>query len=149
MFGTMLSKTVTHGCIQWRMPSRWCIEDGGDCLSLYDPDGSGALTLSFLSFADPADKNSTKAEQPTAERLTAVAEQFLRGNGLRCTETPTPRVDGRRGAFISCLAADADGQSVYLWLTACGPRAVLATYFGDSDREAAVCEKIVRSMRPI
>lgn len=63
--------------------------------------------------------------------------------------TPTPRVDGRRGAFTSCLAADADGQNVYLWLTACGPRAVLATYFGDSDREAAVCEKIVRSMRPI
>ncbi len=38
-----------HNWLTYKLPKRWCYEEDNENLFLYNPNGEGAVTISFLS----------------------------------------------------------------------------------------------------
>ena len=41
-----------EGYFTYELPNGWCSEDSGENLLIYDPNGGGAMTISFFSILD-------------------------------------------------------------------------------------------------
>ena len=41
-----------EGYFTYELPNGWCSEDSGENLLIYDPNGDGAMTISFFSILD-------------------------------------------------------------------------------------------------
>ena len=63
-------RVVWYGWFSLKLPTRWQVDGIGDAISIFDPDGVGAITLSVLSSADNvADSKSVALFVPRSEAL--------------------------------------------------------------------------------
>lgn len=68
-----------NGYLNYALPDNWCAEEDTDNLLLYDPNGDGAMTISFFSVL------STK--ETLNEQISILSKNFLDKNDIT-THTP-------------------------------------------------------------
>ena len=64
-----------YNYLKYDMPEEWCKEEDSDTLSLYDPEGMGAITISFYSIIN----RSLDLVQMAHD----IAEDFINKNNKR------------------------------------------------------------------
>jgi hypothetical protein len=125
------------------LPPKWLWQDGGDAVTLFHPDGVGALTISVVTLAQGRD-----ASDVARELASSFATQ-------RAWDVPAAEIHvaGTNERAVSELEYWERGdQSAYwqVWHLVDGARAALITYTSnsnDAQTEAAERRDIVDSFR--
>ncbi len=58
-----------EGYFTYELPNGWCSEDSGENLLIYDPNGDGAMTISFFSIFD--------MNKSLDEHISIMAKKFV------------------------------------------------------------------------
>ena len=123
--------------LDYELPGNWCAEEDGDNLFLYNPDGNGAITISFI--------NVLSSVKSLEEQMSTLAKGFVAQNNISI-----------HGQFI-CLCKEhkkilcgtgtsSDGWFIKLWIVAKFPKIVFATYHSEQKNwEVETCDSIIDS----
>ncbi len=123
--------------LNYELPDDWCAEENEDTLLLYNPDGEGAITMSFF--------NLVSTEKPLCEEVSTMAVKFLDQNNIDLHSTLMLHIKGEK-ILLSGTGTTTDGCFMKLWIVAKHPKIVLATYFADQENtEVDVCDSIIDS----
>ena len=72
----MNTKTILFSdYLEITLPKNWIAEDNSDTLTLYNPDGNGAITISFL--------NILELKESMEEKVSEIAVGFVRQNDIK------------------------------------------------------------------
>ena len=63
-----------EGYFTYELPNGWCSEDSGENLLIYDPNGNGAMTISFFSILD--------MNKSLDEHISIMAKKFVDKNEI-------------------------------------------------------------------
>ena len=135
----MRSRVEWPGWFSLSLPPSWEYEDSGDAISIYDPAGVGAMTLSAA--------HRPNQNEPTATDAADVVFHFAKARGwdVRPDQIEARVVDSVPIAHASCQ----QGEDTWdLWSILDRDRAVTMTYVSsaaDNDVERARREEIVQS----
>lgn len=117
----------------------WEYEDGGEVITIYRPDGVGALTISAA--------HRTRPGEATLAEAIELAAHFAKQKGwdLNADNIESQVTNGAPSAHLSCRQA---GDQWELWKILNRDRAVTITYVSnvsDADIERDAYEEIVGS----
>ena len=131
-------KKTHNGYLTYELPDHWEIEEVDGSITLYDPDGEGAITMSFFNVFPSAGS--------IEERLAVLASNFIRENKIKM-DMPLmvhTRKDGN--THLWGTGKDQEGFFLKIWGVAKRPKMVFATYFSEQKTdEVAICDSIIDS----
>lgn len=132
--------TLTHnGYMKYTLPDNWCAEYDSDILSVYDPCGEGAITISFY--------NLLTREISVEEQISIMAKKFIDKNSIQVT-TPLILIDKDGKRVLRGTGTTADGWHIEIWVIAKYPKIVFATYQCEQkSKEVEVCDSIIDSIQ--
>jgi len=125
--------------LTYQVPEHWCVEEIDDCLNIYDPQGEGALTLSFYTII----RNKSLVNYVIDD----MAHRFIKQFGIVLDEELTLEEDGLK-KILSGRGIDSNGWRIKFWYVAHFPKGVFITYmYKEMDAsEFLICDAIVNSM---
>lgn len=125
--------------LNYKLPHNWCAEEGADNLFLYNPDGNGAITISFL--------NVISTDQSLDEQMSVLAKRFIDQNNINLHSPLILLNKGSKG-ILSGTGTTFEGWFVKLWVVAKHPKIVLATYQSERKSfEVRTCDSIIDSFQ--
>jgi len=125
--------------LNYAVPSNWCAEDDTDNLILYNPNGNGAITISFF--------NVLNTEETLDEQVSILAKRFIDQNDIDL-HSPLILFNREGKTILHGTGTTSDGWFIKLWVVAKYPKIVFATY--QSERKSAevkICDSIIDSFQ--
>lgn len=126
-------------CLKYQLPNNWCAEENGDNLFWYDPEGNGAITVSFFNVLD------TLASLD--EQISILAKKFVDQNSI---DLHSPFIlfkkDGKTILYGTGITSDK--WFIKLWIVSKYPKIVFATYQSErKNKEVKICDCIIDSIQ--
>ncbi len=120
------------------IPEDWCIDYGEDSDVIYDPNGVGAITLSFFNMLD--EKSSIQ------EHICIMAKHFIDSNRI-ILDSPLSLACRETNYILSGKGKMSSGWFIKLWFVAKYPKIVMATYMTEEEKtdEISNCDRILNS----
>ena len=126
-----------NGYLNYELPDNWCDEEDNDNLLMYNPDGDGAITLSFLNVLD--------GEKSLAEHISIIAKKFIDQNNINL-HSPLILFNRDGKTILWGTGTTSDNWFIKLWIVAKYPKIVLATYLSEQKNdEVKICDSIIDS----
>lgn len=126
-----------NGYLNYELPDNWCDEEDNDNLLMYNPDGDGAITLSFL--------NVLNGEKSLAEHISIIAKRFIDQNNINL-HSPLILFNRDGKTILWGTGTTSDNWFIKLWIVAKYPKIVLATYLSEQKNdEEKICDSIIDS----
>ena len=126
-----------NGYLNYELPDNWCDEEDTDNLLMYNPDGDGAITLSFL--------NVLNGEKSLAEHISIIAKRFIDQNNINL-HSPLILFNRDGKTILWGTGTTSDNWFIKLWIVAKYPKIVLATYLSEQKNdEVKICDSIIDS----
>lgn len=132
--------TLTHnGYMKYSLPDNWRAEYDSDVLSVYDPCGKGAITMSFYTLLT--------GEKYVDEQISIMAKKFIDQNDVRLKDSfILLEKDGK--AVLYGTGTTSDGWFIKIWVIAKCTKVVFATYASKrKSKEVKVCDLIMDSIQ--
>lgn len=125
--------------LKCELPDKWCAEENADNLLLYHPNGSGAITLSFL--------NVLNTESCLDEQVSILAKRFIDRNNIKLNSSfILLNKEGKTILYGS--GTTLDSWFIKLWVVAKYPKIIFATYESEKkDKEIKICDTIIDSIQ--
>ncbi len=128
-----------HNWLTYKLPKRWCYDEDNENLFLYNPNGEGAITISFLSIEN--------AGNPLNVQLSIIAKNFIDKNNIKLS-APLILSNTESKSILSGAGATEDGGYIKLSIVAKHPKIALATYQSECENpEIKDFDFIIDSMR--
>ena len=125
--------------LNYELPLNWCAEQDADSLILYNPNGKGAITISFFNVLD-----TTKTLD---EQLSILSKNFVDKNEIKL-HSPLIIYDRDDKTILFGTGKTYDDWFIKLWVVAKYPKIVFATYNSEhKSAEVKVCDSIIDSFR--
>ena len=125
--------------LSYELPKGWCAEENADNLLIYNPDGSGAIVVSFFNVLETA--------ASLDEQVSILAKKFIDQNNI-ALRSPLILMDKERKTVLYGTGITTDGWFIKLWVVAKYPKIVFATYQSEKkNKEIKVCDAIVDSIQ--
>lgn len=126
--------------LNYELPRNWCAEEDKDNLLLYDPDGNGAMTISFI--------NVLEAEETLDEQISIMAKRFVDQNKITLHAPLILYGSKETKTILWGTGITDDNWFVKLWCIAKHPKIVFATYQSKrKSKEVKLCDAIIESMK--
>ena len=116
----------------YEIPSGWIVDEANDSVSIYDNDGKGALTLSFLTII--------QLQDTLDEYISVMAKKFIDNNQIRIENSLILDGTKKNKLMLHGIGTTDDGWFIKLWVVAKYPRVVFATY--QSERKTSELKKV-------
>ena len=127
------------GYLTYELPDGWETEESDDCLSMYDPDGSGTLTVSFFNRVD--------SNTHLNVQVSVLAKNFFECNNIKLNNSFILLNKDEKTVLFG-IGKMADNWLIKLWVVAKNPKIVLATYQSEQENpEVELCDAIVDSFK--
>ena len=129
---------MTHNeFLDYRLPLNWCAEESEDKLFLYNPDGNGAITISFF--------NVLSVEKSLEEQVCIIAKQFIDQNKIH-THSPLILQQKGKKAIVYGTGVTSDNWFIKVWVVSQFPKIVFCTYQSEQkSNEVEICDLIIDS----
>ena len=125
--------------LTYELSSKWCVEQNDDSTQIYDPEGNGAMTLSFYSVM--------LEEQAFENRICIMAKKFIDQNKIKMDSSLILSCSKSNVITLYGTGVTPDNWFIKLWYVAKFPRIVLATYLSsEKTQEVKKYDKIINSM---
>ena len=125
--------------LKYTIPDGWIAEEEDDILTIYSPDGEGAMTLSFYSLVDYS--------QDVVNHISTMASRFVEQNDIVLNGAMRVHVSKENKAVLHGEGKTSDGWYTKLWILAQKPKIILATYdVQEKNDEIFICDAIIDSM---
>lgn len=128
-----------NGYLNYMLPDNWCAEEDTDNLLLYDPNGDGAMTISFFSVLN--------TQETLNEQISILSKNFLDKNDIT-THTPLILFNKDGKTILHGTGTTPDNWFIKLWVVAKTKKIVFATYQSErKSTELKVCDSIIDSFQ--
>ena len=125
--------------LNYELPQNWCAEEKQDNLLIYNPNGNGAITISFFNALDP--------EESLEGKLCILAKRFIEQNSINL-HSPLVLLKREGKTFLSGTGTMLDGDFMKLWFVAKSFKIVFATYISEEkNEEVEICDSIIDSIK--
>lgn len=124
---------------RYELPAGWEKEEDGEHLTIYDPEGEGAITISFL--------NILQNDYSFDEQLSILAKRFIDQNHIK-THSPLILSEKKHNKKqLTGTGSAIDGWFVKFWLVAKKSRILFITYLSEKKtEEVLICDSIIESI---
>ena len=126
--------------LKYDLPNNWCAEEIKENLYIYNPDGVGAITVSFF--------NILEIQKTLDEHISILAKRFIDQNGIKLDGPLILCGTKETKTMLYGTGKTSDNWFIKLWIVAKYPKIVFATYQSEnktSDLEK--CDAIINSMK--
>lgn len=125
--------------LNYMLPDSWCAEEDADNLLLYDPNGDGAITISFFGVLN--------TEETLNEQITILAKNFIDKNDIAMHASMILfNIDGK--TILHGTGTTPEDWFIKLWVVAKTPKIVFATYQSErKSSEVKMCDSIIDSFQ--
>lgn len=128
-----------NGYLTYMLPDNWCAEEDADNLFLYNPDGDGAITVSFF--------NVLNTKESLNEQISILAKNFIKNSNINL-HSPLLLLNRVDKFVLYGTGTSSDGWFVKLWIVAKHPKIVFATYQSErTSIEVRECDLIIDSFQ--
>ncbi|MBR3597033.1 MAG: hypothetical protein IKL47_08690 [Clostridia bacterium] len=128
-----------NGYFNYELPDNWCVEEDVDNLILYNPNGNGAITMSFFNVLNTAESLD--------EQVSILAKKFIDQNNINM-QAPLILFDREDKKILYGFGTTSDNWFIKLWVVAKTPKIVFATYQSErKNKEVKMCDLIIDSIR--
>lgn len=125
--------------LNYMLPDSWCAEEDVDNLLLYDPNGDGAMTISFFSVLN--------TKETLNEQISILAKNFIDKNNI-AMHAPMILFNKDGKTILHGTGTTPDDWFIKLWVVARTPKIVFATYQSErKSSEVKMCDSIIDSFR--
>lgn len=125
--------------LSYELPDHWCIEEDGENLLIYNPDGNGAITISFLSILE--------SQKSIDEYISIITKRFVDQNRITLHSPLILYGNGDTKTTIYGTGKTLDDWFFKIWVVAKHPKIVFATYLCEKrTSEVKECDAIINSM---
>jgi len=125
--------------LKYELPDNWCAENDKENLLIYNPNGRGALTVSFFNILD--------VEETLDEQISILAKKFIDRNKINL-HAPLILFNKEGKTILYGMGTTGDGWFVKIWVVAKKPKIILATYQSErKSREVKLCDQIINSFQ--
>ena len=123
----------------YELPNNWCAEEEEDNLLIYNPDGNGAITVSFF--------NVLNTVETLDEQISILAKGFIDQNNIEL-HSHFILFDKADKKILFGTGTTSDDWFIKLWVVAKYPKIVFATYQSEQkNKELKICDSIIDSIR--
>ena len=124
--------------MDYDIPDGWCSEESGDNLFLYNPNGHGAITISFF--------NVLNTKESLDEQISILAKRFIDQNNIKL-QCPLILFNKEEKVILYGSGTTSDCWFVKIWVVAKYPKMVFATYQSErKNAELKTCDSIIDSI---
>ena len=125
--------------LQYELPDFWHSEEENDFLNIYDPNGEGAITISFL--------NIISKDLQLETYICSLAKQFVDLNKIELLK-PLILYNREDQLRLHGYGFSNNKEFIKIWIVAKYPKVVFATYYSATKtKEVDVCDSIIESMK--
>lgn len=126
--------------LTYEIPDNWCWEETEDMLLIYNPDGDGAVTVSFYNILEM---------QATLEKyISVMAKKFIDQNQITLHAPLILHGNKDTKSTLYGEGTTSDNWFIKLWVVAKYPKIVFATYqCEEKTSELKICDAIIGSMK--
>lgn len=125
--------------LTYELPNGWCSEEEEENLLIYDPNGEGAISISFF--------NILEMKETLDEHISIMSKKFIDQNRIKLH---APLIlYGTKGGKTTLYGTGitSDNWFIKLWIVAKYPKIVFATYQCEKKTpEVKKCDAIINSM---
>ncbi len=122
----------------YKLPRKWRVQQEEDNLLMFNPNGEGALVLSFFKVTVPLECLQQKMED--------MAERFIDQNNIK-SETLPEFFDFGEKRVLCRSGEEPDGYFVKIWIVSNGLKAIVATYHSEEENaEVKLCNAFIESI---
>ncbi len=130
-----------NGYLRYKLPSKWCAQQDEDNLILFDPNGQGAIVISFF--------NVLNTETSLVEYISIFTKKFVDQNKITLN-SPLIVFERNDKTILNGTGITSDGWFIKLWAIVKFPRIVFSTYQSrQKSKEINMCDTIVDSFEII
>lgn len=123
----------------YELPNNWCAEEDSDNLLLYNPNGNGAITISFFSVFNTVESLD--------EQISILAKKFIDQNNIEL-HSSLILFEKEGKTTLYGTGTTSDGWFIKLWVIAKYPKIVFATYQSEKkNTEVKTCDTIINSIQ--
>lgn len=129
---------LNHGeYFNYALPNNWCAEENIDNLLLYNPNGNGAITVSFF--------NVLNTKESLDEQISILAKRFIDQNNVNL-HSHLILFNREDKTILYGTGTTSDSWFIKLWVVAKYPKIVFATYQSErKNAEVKICDAIIDS----
>ena len=128
-----------NGYLNYALPNNWCVEEDGDNLFLYNPNGNGAITLSFF--------NVINTQKSLEEQISILSKKFIDQNNVNL-HSSLILFSRESKTILYGTGTTLDSWFIKLWVVAKHPKIVFATYQSErKNPEVEICDSIIDSFQ--
>ncbi len=125
--------------LNYELPNDWCAELDSENLLLYNPNGNGAITISFF--------NIINLEKSLDGQISILAKNFIVQNNIKL-HSPFILFNRNGKAILYGIGTTRDNWFIKLWIVAKTPKIVFATYqSAQKSKEVKICDSIIDSFQ--
>lgn len=127
------------GYLTYELPNDWCSEEEKENLLIYDPNGEGAITVSFFSILE--------MKETLDEHISIMAKKFIDQNRIKLNGPLILYDTMNSKTTLYGTGITSDNWFIKLWIVAKYPKIVFATYQCEKKTpEVKKCDAIINSM---
>ena len=126
--------------LTYELPYNWCVEDEKENLIVYDPNGDGAITISFF--------NVLEMSETLDEHISIMAKKFIDKNSIMLHASLILYGTKETKTILYGAGTTPDNWFIKLWVVAKYPKIVFATYESNTKTsEVKKCDEIINSIK--
>lgn len=126
--------------LNYELPENWCAEEDGDNLLLYNPDGNGAITMSFF--------NVLNTTESLDEQVSILAKRFIDQNNINLYSPLILFNTKESKTILYGTGITPERWFIKLWIVAKHHKIVFATYQSErKNKEVKTCDSIIDSLQ--
>lgn len=126
--------------LTYELPNDWCSEEREDDLLIYDPNGEGAITISFF--------NILEKRETLDEHISIMAKKFVDQNQITLHNPLILYGTEATKKTLYGAGTTSDNWFIKLWITAKYPKILFATYQCEKETvEVKKCDAIIDSIK--
>lgn len=133
-------KEYSNEIFECSIPKDWMIDEE-ECISIYENNGNGALTISILTnFQESAIFDDT---------MVSVASNFIKSNNISFSKSLIFNCINKNRLVLYGDSITSNGWNEKLWIIGKHPKIIVATYLYDKQdkKEIKKVEKIIESIK--
>lgn len=126
--------------LTYELPNGWCSEEEKENLLIYNPNGEGAITISFF--------NILEMRETLDEHISIMAKKFIDQNSIKLHDPLILYGTKETKTTLYGTGITSDNWFIKLWIVAKYPKIVFATYqYEKKTPEVKKCDAIINSMK--
>ena len=132
-------KYTHNDYLNYELPEDWCAEYTDENLNIYNPNGKGAMTLSFYSIIE--------TDKRLYEQIGIMGKKFIDQNKINLQGAFLVYGTENIKMTLSGTGTTLDNWFIKIWIVAKKNKVVFITYQSQKKTsELKICDKIVESM---